>query len=52
MDWDVGALIEDTVKLRNFVEDDFDFFEYKQGGSSTIVVAGRLKSPIFSFGVL
>ena len=28
MDWDVGALVEDTDKLRNFVEDDFDFFEY------------------------
>ena len=44
MDWDVGALVEDTDKLRNFVEDDFDFFEYEQGRSSTIVVAGRLKS--------
>ena len=51
MDWDVGALVEDTDKLRNFVEDDFDFFEYEQGRSSTIVVAGRL-NPIFSFGVL
>ena len=46
MDWDVGALVEDTDKLRNFVEDDFDFFEYEQGRSSTIVVAGRLKSHI------
>ena len=26
MDSDVGALVEDTDKLRNFVEDDFDFF--------------------------
>ena len=51
MDWDVGAPVEDTDKLRNFVEDDFDFFEYEQGRSSTIVVAGRL-NPIFSFGVL
>ena len=46
MDWDVGALVEDIDKLRNFVEDDFDFFEYEQGRSSTIVVAGRLKSHI------
>ena len=47
MDSDVGALVEDTDKLRNFVEDDFDFFfEYEQGRSSTIVVAGRLKSHI------
>ena len=46
MDWDVGAPVEDTDKLRNFVEDDFDFFEYEQGRSSTIVVAGRLKSHI------
>ena len=46
MEWDVGALVEDTDKLRNFVEDDFDFFEYEQGRSSTIVVAGRLKSHI------
>ena len=46
MDWDVGALVEDTDKLRNFVEDDCDFFEYEQGRSSTIVVAGRLKSHI------
>ena len=46
MDWDVGALVEDTDKLKNFVEDDFDFFEYEQGRSSTIVVAGRLKSHI------
>ena len=46
MDWDVGAFVEDTDKLRNFVEDDFDFFEYEQGRSSTIVVAGRLKSDI------
>ena len=46
MDWDVGAFVEDTDKLRNFVEDDFDFFEYEQGRSSTIVVAGRLKSHI------
>ena len=30
----------------NFVEDDFDFFEYEQGSSSAIVVAGRLKSHI------
>ena len=28
MDWDAGALVEDEDKLRNFVEDDFDFFEY------------------------
>ena len=33
-------------KLRNFVEDDFDFFGYEQGRSSTTVVAGRLKSHI------
>ena len=46
MDWDVGALVEDTDKLRNFVEDDFDLFEYEQGRSFTIVVAGRLKSHI------
>ena len=46
MDWDVGALVEDTDKLTNFVEGDFDFFEYEQGRSSTIVVAGRLKSHI------
>ena len=46
MDWDVGALVEDTDKLRNFVEDDFDFLEYEQGRSYTIVVAGRLKSHI------
>ena len=46
MDWDVGALVEDTDKLRNFVEDDFDFFEYEHGRSSTIVVAGSLKSHI------
>ena len=46
MDWDVGALVEDTDKLRNFVEDDCDLFEYEQGLSSTIVVAGRLKSHI------
>ena len=46
MDWDVGALVEDTDKLRNFVKDDFDFFDYQQGRSSTIVVAGRLKSHI------
>ena len=39
MDWDVGALFEDTDKLRNFVE-------YEQGRSFTIVVAGRLKSHI------
>ena len=26
MDSDVGALVEDTDKLRNFVEDDFDCF--------------------------
>ena len=26
MDSDVGELVEDTDKLRNFVEDDFDFF--------------------------
>ena len=26
MDSDVGALVEDTDKLTNFVEDDFDFF--------------------------
>ncbi|CAH3154321.1 unnamed protein product, partial [Porites lobata] len=31
---------------QNFVEVDFDFFEYEQGRSSTIVVAGRLKSHI------
>ena len=31
MDWDVGALVKDTDKLTNFVEDDFDFFEYEQG---------------------
>ena len=46
MDWDDGTLVEDTDKLRNFVEDDFDFFEYEQSRSSTIVVAGRLKSHI------
>ena len=46
MDWDVGALVEDTDKLRNFVEDDFDFLEYEQGRSYTIVIAGRLKSHI------
>ena len=46
MDWDVSAFVEDTDKLRNFVEDDFDFFEFEQGRSSTIVVAGRLKSHI------
>ena len=46
MDWDVGALVEDTDKLSNFVEDDFDIFEYEQGRSSTIVVAGGLKSHI------
>ena len=26
MDWDAGALVEDEDKLRNSVEDDFDFF--------------------------
>ena len=46
IDWDVSAFVEDTDNLRNFVEDDFDFFEYEQGRSSTIVVAGRLKSHI------
>ena len=34
--------VEIHPKLRNFVEDDFDFFGYEQGRSSTTVVAGRL----------
>ena len=46
MDWDVGALVEGTDESWNFVEDDFDFCEYEQGRSSSIVVAGRLKSHI------
>ena len=46
MDSDVGVLVEDTDMLRNFVEDDFDFCEYEQGRSSSIVVASRLKSHI------
>ena len=36
-------------KLRNFVEDDFDFFGYEQGRSSTTVVAGRLQVLAFAF---
>ena len=46
MDWDVVVVVEDTDKLRNFVEDDSDFFENEQGRSSTIFVASRLKSHI------
>ena len=37
MGWDVGALVEDTDKLKNFVEDDFDFFEYEHGRSSCFI---------------
>ena len=42
-------LIIIAQSLRNFVEDDFEFFEYEHFRSSTIVVAGR---PTFSFSVL
>ena len=48
MDWDVGALVEDTDKLRNFVEDtisrivdfddwgvSFEFFGYVEQLGST-----------------
>ena len=51
MDWDVGALVEDTDKLRNFVQVELTFLNM-----SRVVVLLSFQpvglNPIFSFGVL